>query len=449
MRKACIALLMVCALIAPCAANATEVICHDFFHVSQEAFTNPYIGHVVWADSSPDDIEQPFTMVYVGVTWAELEPQKGEYAFDAMEKLYQFALWRERGVHAVFRLVLDKPGKQSHMDIPEWLAQETGGEAYDCEYGKGYCPDYANEGFIAAHARLLAALGERYDDDPFIAFIQLGSIGHWGEWHIHKDAGVMPVAAVRARYAEHYVSAFPNTFLMMRRPFREAAANGMGLFNDVAGYQSGTERWLGWIEAGGEYPEAGENDALVAMPDAWRTAPIGGELNQTITLKKMLTSSYDQTEELFLRSHASWIGPHCFADIDAGGAQQQALDKLMTQLGYRLRVEELMALRSGDRASLVLTWYNEGCAPFYFDWPCVLVYQSPAGQRQTYALPMDVRTLMPGQPQDVLIELDASLFDAQGASLYVAVLDPATGKPGLRLAMDEPMLDGMVLVWEK
>jgi hypothetical protein len=37
---------------------------------------------------------------------------------------------------------------------------------------KGFSPDYTNELLIAAHQRLITALGQRYDHDPAVAFIQ-------------------------------------------------------------------------------------------------------------------------------------------------------------------------------------------------------------------------------------------------------------------------------------
>ena len=94
----------------------------------------------------------------------------------------------------------------------------------------GYCDDTANmpkgvrsEALIEAHARVIHALGQRYDSDPFVAYVELGSLGHWGEWHIHEKAGQMPGKAIRDRYAQAYKDAFTQTPLMMRRPFRFAA----------------------------------------------------------------------------------------------------------------------------------------------------------------------------------------------------------------------------------
>ena len=54
----------------------------------------------------------------------------------------------------MLRFVCDLPGKEAHRDIPDWLYAETGdGMDYDIDYGRGYCPNYANAVFRKEHHR--------------------------------------------------------------------------------------------------------------------------------------------------------------------------------------------------------------------------------------------------------------------------------------------------------
>ena len=57
---------------------------------------------------------------------AEVEPQEGVYAGDALDAQYGFRDLRARGIHLVVRFVCDVPGQESHMDIPDWLYAQTG-----------------------------------------------------------------------------------------------------------------------------------------------------------------------------------------------------------------------------------------------------------------------------------------------------------------------------------
>ncbi len=82
--------------------------------------------------------------------------------------------------------------REPHRDIPDWLYEKTkDGKDYDISYGKGYSPNYANRVFTEAHAKAVAALGKRFGQDTFFSYVELGSLGHWGEWHIKTGEGLV------------------------------------------------------------------------------------------------------------------------------------------------------------------------------------------------------------------------------------------------------------------
>ena len=226
----------------------------------ESAFPNAQIGY---APGVLDSGTEGATLRYLGLTWRQLEPEEGAYAWEAIEQTCHLAELRAQGVHLVLRISCDEPGDEAHLDIPDWLYEQTGtGRWYDIAYGKGYAPDYTDPVFFAAHERLLRAVGERLGADGFVSYVELGSLGHWGEWHVKSGEGLpsMPDEAVRDRYAALYREAFPQAALLMRRPFRFAAEHGLGLYNDMTGLPEDTEEWLGWIACGGWYegdPEGG------------------------------------------------------------------------------------------------------------------------------------------------------------------------------------------------
>ncbi|WP_318248496.1 hypothetical protein [Streptococcus macedonicus] len=112
---------------------------------------------------------------------------------------------------------------------------------------------------IAAYEKAVQAMGERWGDDEFISFIELGGLGHWGEWHVDSTAGIrqLPDKSIRERYVTPWLSAFLNANLLMRRPFTVASENGLGLYNEMAGNQKATQDWLECIASGGVYSETG------------------------------------------------------------------------------------------------------------------------------------------------------------------------------------------------
>ncbi len=44
-------------------------------------------------------------------------------------------------------------------------------------------PDYGDPLYLEKHGRFIKALAARYDGNPQIEFIDIGSYGIWGEWH--------------------------------------------------------------------------------------------------------------------------------------------------------------------------------------------------------------------------------------------------------------------------
>lgn len=215
------------------------------YAADDSAFPNAQIGYAPMIDTAEAG---DATLRYLELTWREAEPEEGVYAWEAISEKYGFASLREQGIHLVLRFVCDVPGQETHLDIPDWLyAQTKDGSWYDTDYGKGYSPNYANVVFRAAHHRVLYALAEFLGTDGFISYVELGSLGHWGEWHIKSEDGLVPMPdeTIRDEYAADYLAAFPTAKLLMRRPFRFAEEQNLGLYNDMTGEEKDTDEWLG------------------------------------------------------------------------------------------------------------------------------------------------------------------------------------------------------------
>jgi hypothetical protein len=83
---------------------------------------------------------------------------------------------------AIFRIYLTYPGKTKKPTdaVPDFLI--NGGLAFN-SFSGGVSPDWEDSNLIKAMTQLIEAMGKRYDADPRIANINIGFLGHWGEWH--------------------------------------------------------------------------------------------------------------------------------------------------------------------------------------------------------------------------------------------------------------------------
>ena len=415
---------------------------------TEAVFGNPLMGYApcAWNTTVSDDV----SLLYMDITWAELEPEEGQYNWESIDKENQLSRWRKEGKHIVLRFVCDVPGQEKHMDIPEWLYEKIDHEGtwYDVEFGKGFAPDYNNEEMIRYHAKAVEALGEHLGKDGLISYIELGSLGHWGEWHVNYSAGIqrLPNEAVRKQYVVPWTGAFPDAMLLMRRPFSHASEYGMGLYNDMAGHPDETEVWLREIENGGDLSQTDEKNALISMHDFWKTAPVGGELTSSFSMEDLLETNLDQTAALIRESHTTFLGPHV-----ANNQYLQGYHTVLKNMGYRLRISEAVLSNKLKGTKLSMTWANDGTAPFYKDWPVwVYVTDENGDTIEKKQVEMKLSSILPGESVKTEICLETKkLVDLAGKkyNIRIGVEDPMTGKENLRLAMKCRYMDGRNLLW--
>lgn len=398
---------------------------------------NPMMGWAPWATIKQSD--QPHTLVYADVTWREFEPQEGVYDFEAFEKNQQLVRWRQEGKRVVFRFVADQPGSEPHVDIPDWLFEKMigSGDYYDNEYGKGFSPDYSNPVLIESHKKAIKALGEKYGGDDFFAFVELGSLGHWGEWHTHPELTPFPSQEIRNLYVYHYVEAFPRTPLLMRRPFSIAQELNLGLYNDMTADLSQTNTWLDWIENGGEFlPQ--ERQGLLAMPNGWKIAPIGGEQTPTLTNEEIYGIHLEQTLQLLKKSHTTFIGPGSPYKVKYGSRLQSGIDQVLATIGYRLYIDHVQMPRwihYGKDINIRFSFSNNGIAPFYYNWSSQLYLLDEKGNiLATHPFEIDFRNVLPGDLFNVASKMPLGDLKNGIYSIGIAIIDPITGEPSVKFA---------------
>jgi len=389
---------------------------------------------------------QPHTLVYVDLTWRDFEPTEGVYDFAAFEEKQQLARWRQEGQRVVFRFVLDVPGETTHMDIPDWLFAKINGdgEFYDNQYGKGFSPNYSNPVLIKCHRLVIKALGDRYGKDGFFAFIELGSLGHWGEWHESPELKQLPPENIRDLYVLDYIDAFPGTQFLMRRPFTITRKLSLGLYNDMTGSVEDSTAWLDWIQNGGDYLP-NEKNTIVSMPSGWEKAPVGGEQAPTMTNEQIYATNLETTLRLLKKSHTTFIGPGGPYAIETNSPLQVGVDRVMSTIGYRLYIEKAempLIVKFGKNIQVKLGLSNDGIAPFYYHWPTKIYLFNESGKIiESYPLEIDLRKILPGQLSDVSISVSVNTLANGKYSVGFAVIDPLTGKPGVKLANESSRQD--------
>lgn len=415
---------------------------------SQAAFGNPLMGYApsAWYNEVSEDI----SLLYMDITWAELEPEEGVYNWASIDEENQISRWRKEGKHLVFRFVCDIPGEEAHMDIPEWLYEKSGkaGKWYDGEYGKGFAPDYNNPTIISCHEQAVKALGEHFGQDGLISYVELGSLGHWGEWHVNYSEGIqrIPREAVREKYILPWTEAFPDARILMRRPFASAEKYGFGLYNDMTGQPEATQSWFDWINNGGKYDQTGEKNVIVPMKDFWKTAPSGGEFTSSLSMEEMLDTNLSGTVEMIREAHTTFLGPKIPDENYVDGYKE-----VLKNMGYRLWISMAELKNTAKGSRLKLTWENSGVAPMYKEWPVYVYIEDESGKLvEKSRISIKISSLLPGEKATTLTALETERLNSlleKGYRLSVGIEDPMTEFPCVRFAMEALYQEGKNYLW--
>lgn len=396
---------------------------------------NPLKGWCPYANAG--EIRQPCSMTFQYVSWRELEPAKGEYRFAEWERAWDVEAARDK--HVVFRVYVDYPSKPS--GLPEWLRAAGVEETPYDDHGGGKAPDYDHPEMVAGMERLIAALGKRYDGNPRVAFVQLGLLGFWGEWHTYPQNRLYASAETERRAIEAYRAAFPHKSLMVRYPSEHAAR----------------QEWIGFHDD--MFPEDTDNGekwsflAKLGKADRtanWKVAVVGGEMVPG-RAKQWLGPDYEVASTMLKRAHFSWVGPYCPAIDDAQSAEfLERSQQMVRTMGYEYRIREVEHARSARAVQPIeieLAGENVGVAPFYYPWSVEWALIDDSGEAIGISKTnWDVREWLPG----AFSEKASLRFDAPPGTyrLALGIRDPWKDRPAIGFASDLPVSKGWTTISE-
>ena len=269
--------------------------------------------------------------------------------------------------------------------------------------------DYDSPEFQQRLRRLVAKLGEAWDNDPRIFAVQMGLIGRFGEHH-----NPAPTAAQRRLLADAFKAAFRHKPVLVRHNDPEFMAAGFGIYYDTFANLS-------------REPPDGPRDqfpwqATHVYRDVWKGAPIEGEVeynwqNQRESAKPAETFGRTPDETMTVpayrtymvdkirRYHASYLG-WISSYTDSDRAVVTGAAEIQQAFGYRFVLESAsypLVAQPGAKLTLKLAVRNTGSAPFYLDWPVAVALLDPATRQPVWSAPLggvDIRRWLPGEDWD-------------------------------------------------
>ena len=384
----------------------------------------------------------PTTIAYWRIYWKFLEPEKGRYQWESIDQALQTA--RERGQTLMLRVAPHGRTEEDAVayqgvegvaaDVPPWYRQMVG------PWRKLALPKWLVDPEDPRYAKhfgdLVRALGKRYDGRPDLEAVDVSIVAAWGE-----GAGSERLRdATRAALIDAYLEAFPKTPLLMQ--LADEKTNGYALGRRDVGWRVDCLGNMGmrspeWSHMLDWYPQ---QIIRYGVADAWRRAPVSMEVCGVIGDWKDKGFDIDYIIDQSLKWHISSFNAKSSA---VPPEWRQNVERWLKRMGYRFVLRKFtFPAAAAPRARLAFTswWENKGVAPAYRRFPLALRLRGKRTEVLTTGA--DIRGWLPGDNlYDGVVFVPPDMPHGEYA-LDLALLDPFTGKPAIRLAIAGRREDG-------
>jgi len=335
---------------------------------TQDEVVNPWRGaYDLYSNRAIPD--WPFTDSYTRYDWREIEPAQGHYDFSRIDR--ELALAQAHHGKFGFRIM---PAGVDTIAVPNYLVASMphGRWLINTSSGKrAYEPDWNDPHYIARAQALIVALGQRYNNDPRLGWIDMFPYGDWGEWHTYgfPDNVIAPMSLANQRkLIDANTAAFAHKRIVMLTASPDALTYALSRSTSI-GIRVDC---LGIPQMGG----ASYNLQKVPLAqERWRTAPF---LVETCTKANFQTALYQVKTY-----HIAEIGDGNFSYTAYPRMQQQYLKQTFATSGYRFELNSvtLPSRITTNTAFLVTTkWSNVNVTPAYTPWNIMLRLANSAGK---------------------------------------------------------------------
>lgn len=378
---------------------------------------------------SPSPVEPYVRLVKSYFNWNELERSindKVDYIRQVSDQRFEGC--REKNIRFIPRIALQWPNHGDHTlatKVNSYFPSDM------------YPTTLDTPEFFSRIRNLIEKLGEAWDDDPRVAYMELGIYGLWGEEH--EDA---MSRKAQKNMADAFNKAFRKTPCMVRYP-ADCIGQGFGTYWDSFAhineehYAREIIRFMDWQTAvmGGE----------VAHNWGDHVIQPGDDMNDTLTAADHKQRFMDYV----FWQHNNHLGMWLVSD-DRLDAALKGLDEYQKRAGHRFVIEKAEYVIDSGKLSISVDVKNVGASPMYYNWPLAVGLldegKKPVWQK-TFSN-IDITKWYPGDQwnfEKSAYDVSAKTytvsdtFNVEGVPegkyyLALAILDPYCGKPNVLFA---------------
>jgi hypothetical protein len=381
---------------------------------------------------------------YLRLAWAFLEPEEGKYDWSLIDNIVvEFV---PKGYKIAFRITSSETGTVPfsvpveidgiHYATPHWV-REAGARGVIPERmrNKYWIPDWSDSIYLEKLNNFHRAFAERYDGKYWVRYIDVGSIGDWGEGHTSSSTNVPPTVQDVKANIDVYLKNYKNTQIVVtddmlywrknesdvRELYEYAIGNGITLRDD-----SPLVNW---------YVQRNFDTWSVSHPHffdpLYLDKPVIFELQHYHTVKRDGNWRGKNGQEIipelgvsgatiFKKSmeliRPTYIGYHGYIE-EFYNDNPNLAGELLNRCGYwYFPVSASFPLKmnkSGSRISF--KWLNKGVAPAYKAYSILFYFESVKGEDSFYVvLDSGNKNWLPGIVKDEIYNIEIPPHITQG-----------------------------------
>ncbi len=426
-------------------------------------------------DKVRDEYPYPYgSIIKEYMQWNMLE-DKGD---DGIDKIIAYSNHRWQGVEDInvkviprIYIVWMEPwhggyAKNTYTNNPDDLngwhwPSDIPGEVYSEDPNKAITGGYFVPSFQDRVKKLVEKAGEAWDNDPRVAYVEMGIIGEFGEqhdpdittyWPAHDQPNHVEnrtwVPGIEKVLGDAFTKAFKNKKVMVRYAY-EFKDYEFGIYWDS--WSADEEKVRGYEE-------------MKKLGDRWKKQPIGGEitwnwgsLNKYDSFEEVVGNT--ETRDLVVNQirdlHCNHLGGITWANFGDQSFIPNA-EILQKAMGYRFLLSNFTyptSIKKDEAFSVSFDVVNTGSSPFYYDWPVEIALLNAKTHEKVWGKTLTsakVSQWMPGDKWDsskreysepaAVTHVEESLtldtnLDTGDYIISITVLDPAGMLPSLRFAI--------------
>lgn len=376
--------------------------------------------------------------LYLRIDWYDVQPAPGVFDWSEVDSVME--KWGALGYTFSFRVCCSETNEAQCFAVPKWLYDMGCGgvfippppgenpswwetkfgddsiEVFNRIVGDKCCcywePDYGDPLFLKYLEEFLKGFAEKYDNDPRVEFIDLGSYGNWGEGHVCFGSRKSAPLNVLKQHAYLHAKYFKNKYIIMnddfithlydrpdsekRELFDTCKSLGMGIRDDsiIAGdYQNRAYHTI-------DKPEM--------FDDLHRFAPVDLELGHYWSYNRDNARDGLVIIEAARRGHATYAGFHTYPE-EWLADNYYVTEYLANRLGYWFTVNSVSHIDktyTGVKTLVSLEIENMGFARCYNEFSLELKLSDDENEYITPFSEFDIRKLYGGEKASARVLTD-------------------------------------------